>query len=477
VTDREPPDWALPAWDATDVAQSDAPGGSLRPPLGERIAPGGTFGLKILGVSDVTRAVREAVRSDERLRDVWVEGEVGRVTVSSAGHAYFTLKDERSQLQCVWFRDDRLASPYEPRTGLRVVAHGRIDVFDANGVYQLYVSAVQPAGFGDLALRFEALKAQLSAEGLFEAARKRSLPERPAVIAVVTSETGAVWHDIRTVLARRWPLARVVLSQCQVQGAGAPASIVRALAWVDRYAERRRREGRPEDAPAVTILARGGGSLEDLWSFNDETVVRAIVGHSLPVVCGVGHETDVTLADFAADRRAPTPSAAAEIVVPDRAELAAVLAAETRRLQAAAKRTLAAAAGEVAAERRALDGLSPTAQLAASRERAGLLLDRATRAIRVRLETGLTISDRMAARLRPSVILRLGAAGGSVEAAGAALAVLGPEATLERGYAIVRRSRDGRIVRDPAEAPAGEGLAIRVARGELAATVDPPGRR
>ncbi len=149
-------------------------------------------------MSDVTRAVREAVRSDERLRDVWVEGEVGRVTVSSAGHAYFTLKDERSQLQCVWFRDDRLASPFEPRTGLRVVAHGRVDVFDAQGVYQLYVSAVQPAGFGDLALRFEALKARLGAEGLFDAARKRPLPERPAVIAVVTSETGAVWHDIRT---------------------------------------------------------------------------------------------------------------------------------------------------------------------------------------------------------------------------------------------------------------------------------------
>jgi exodeoxyribonuclease VII large subunit len=473
--DDEPPDWALPAWDATDASPRRESGDSearSRSPSGERLAPKGTFGASILGVSDVTRAVREAVRSDERLRDVWVEGEVGRVTVSSAGHAYFTLKDERSQLQCVWFRDDRLASPFEPRTGLRVVAHGRVDVFDANGVYQLYVSAVQPAGFGDLALQFEALKARLSAEGLFETGRKRPLPERPAVIAVVTSETGAVWHDIRTVLARRWPLARAVLSQCQVQGTGAPASIVRALAWVDRYAARCRDAGRAEDAPNVTILARGGGSLEDLWSFNDETVVRAIVRHSLPIVCGVGHETDVTLADFAADRRAPTPSAAAEIVVPDRVELAAVLAAETRRLEAAATFALAAAGRAVAAERRALDGLGPTAQLAASRERAGLLLDRATRAIRAGLEVGLTISDRAAARLHPGVVLRLGAARGSVEAAGAALGALGPEATLERGYAIVRRRRDGRIVRDPAEAPAGEGVAIRVARGEVAATVD-----
>jgi exodeoxyribonuclease VII large subunit len=470
----EPPDWALPAWDATDAAERrpGAPGGAPRALPDERLAPKGTFGLTILAVSEVTRAVREAIRGDERLRDVWVEGEVGRVTVSSAGHAYFTLKDERSQLQCVWFRDDRLASPFEPQTGLRVVAHGRVDVFDANGVYQLYVSAVQPAGFGDLALRFEALKARLGAEGLFEAARKRPLPERPAVIAVVTSETGAVWHDIRTVLARRWPLARAVLSQCQVQGVGAPASIVRALAWVDRYAERCRREGRPEDAPTVTILARGGGSLEDLWSFNDETVVRAIVAHSLPVVCGVGHETDVTLADFAADRRAPTPSAAAEIVVPDRVELAALLAAETRRLEAATTRVLAAGASEVAAERRALDGLDPAARLAASRERAGLLLDRATRAVQVRLDAGRTVAERIGGQLRPAVVGGLAVRRAALDTTVAALAALDPEATLERGYAIVRRARDGRIVREPAETPPGEGLAIRVARGELTATVD-----
>jgi exodeoxyribonuclease VII large subunit len=288
----------------------------------------------------------------------------------------------------------------------------------------------------------------------------------------VTSETGAVWHDIRDVLARRWPLARVVLSQCQVQGAGAPASIVRALAWVDRYAERCKRAGRADEAPTVTILARGGGSLEDLWSFNDEAVVRAIVGHSLPVVCGVGHETDVTLADFAADRRAPTPSAAAEIVVPDRTELAAVVAGETRRLQAVAERTVRAAAREAAAERRALDGLSPISQLAASRERAGLLLDRATRAVRARLGAATTGSERSAARLRPGIVVRVGGARASVDAAGAALGALGPEATLERGYAIVRRARDGRIVRDPVETPAGEGLSIRVARGEIPATVD-----
>jgi exodeoxyribonuclease VII large subunit len=472
----EPPDWVLPAWDATaatDSTSSPASASSPRTLPGEHITQGGTFGLRILGVSEVTTAIRDAIRIDDRLRDVWVEGEVGRVTVSSAGHAYFTLKDERSQLQCVWFRDDRLASPFEPRTGLRVVAHGRVDVFDAQGVYQLYVSAVQPAGFGDLAIRFEALKARLTVEGLFDAARKQPLPLRPAVIAVATSETGAVWHDIRHVLERRWPLALVVLAPCQVQGEPAPASIVAALGRIARHAESCRIEGRPEDAPVVTILARGGGSLEDLWSFNDERVVRAIVGHPIPVVCGVGHETDVTLADFAADRRAPTPSAAAEIVVPDRVEVGAAVTADARRLEAAIGGTLRAAVREVAAERRALDGLRPAAQLAAARERAGLLLDRATRAARERLDDTRRMDERAAARLGPSVALWLGVARSAIEAASAALAVLAPQATLERGYAIVRRASDGRILRDPAEVTPGGRLSIRLERGELDALAQP----
>src|SRR2546423_7351892 len=203
-----------------------------------------------------------------------------------------------------------------------MVVHGGIDLFEPQGAVQLYVESIQPAGFGDLALRFEALKARLAAEGLFDAARKRPLPSRPATIGGVTSPTGVVWRDISHVLARRWPLARVVLVACRVQGDGAPASIVTALRRLDRYIEECRAAGRPEDAPAVTILARGGGSLEGLWAFNDEAVVRAVVAHTVPLVCGLGHQVDVTLADFAADVRAPTPSAAAEIVVPDRTEFA-----------------------------------------------------------------------------------------------------------------------------------------------------------
>src|ERR671936_2132996 len=200
-------------------------------------------GLRVLSVAEAARAIATTVRSDERLRDLWVEGEVGRVTISSAGHAYFALKDERNQLQCVWFRDDRLRSAFEPQAGLRIVVHGRIDLFEPQGALQLYVESIQPAGFGDLALRFEALKARLAAEGLFDQARKRALPSRPRTIAVVTSPTGAVWRDISHVLARRWPLVEVVLVACQVQGEGAPGSVVTAFRRLERFIHEQQRAG------------------------------------------------------------------------------------------------------------------------------------------------------------------------------------------------------------------------------------------
>ncbi len=223
------------------------------------------------------------------------------------------------------------------------------------------------------------------------------------------------------------------------------------------------------EAPAVTILARGGGSMEDLWSFNDERVVRAIVEHPLPVVCGVGHEVDVTLADFAADVRAPTPSAAAELAVPDRTEFAASLARGAERMHAAAARGLRTATLDVAAERRLLDRLHPAARLAASRERAGDLLERATRAVRTTITERSRAEERSAERLPVLVGRRLTSASGDLATAAATLAALGPGATLERGYAIVRRTADGAVVRDPVETPAGTGLLVRVARGEFPA--------
>ena len=506
------PDGLLPGWDSA----SEEPASVARRDPGSTTAPPGTFGLRVRTVSEVARTVKDAVRTDERLRDLWIEGEVGRVTISSAGHAYFALKDDRSALQCVWFRDDRVRSAFQPQTGLRVVTHGRMDVYEPSGALQLYVDALQPSGFGDLAIRFEQLKARLGAEGLFESARKRSLPSRPATVAVITSPSGAVWRDVCHVLARRWPLVRVVLVACQVQGEGAPASIVGAMRRLERLIAEGHAAGRPDEVPAVTILARGGGSLEDLWSFNDERVVRAVVAHTVPVVCGVGHEVDVTLADFAADVRAPTPSAAAELVVPDRVEVAAAVAAARRRLDRAVERSLVVAGRELATERRALERADPAAQLTAGRERAGLLLDRATRAVAADVARRRSMVDRLGDRLGPSLPGRLvrdrgrlerttdrlrpllpvrlarerervdRAAGrlpvlasnrvtrarSSLDAAVAALSVLGPQATLDRGYAIVRRAADGAIVRDPAQAARGTALRLRVAQGELDATSD-----
>jgi len=481
--DTDPPDWALPGWDAVDPEEPvgvPVHGGWRRDP--DAAQPGtpatpaaapATFGLRILHVSEVTRAVRTAIRQDPRLVDLWVEGEIGRVTVSSAGHAYFALKDERNQLQCVWFRDDRARSAFSAQAGLRVVVHGRVDLYEPTGAMQLYVDSIQPAGLGDLALRFEALKARLAAEGLFETARKRPLPSRPRTIAVITSPSGAVWKDISHVLARRWPLVQVVLVAAQVQGEGAPASIVTAFRRVARYAETLRAEGRSDDAPVLTILARGGGSLEDLWAFNDERVVRAVVAHPLPVVCGVGHEVDVTLADFAADVRAPTPSAAAEIVVPDRLEMAAALRRAADRLAAATERRLATAARDLVVERRALERVSPAARLAAAREQVGLLFDRGSRAVEARLARERLRLTAAAADLPRLTTARVASARASLDASSAALMVLGPSATLERGYAIVRRADDGSIVRDPADVAAGSRLRIRVARGDLDATVEP----
>jgi exodeoxyribonuclease VII large subunit len=473
--DSGPPDWALPGWDAVDPEEPvgiPVHGGPTPRTSPASAGTPGTFGLRILQVSEVTRAVKTAIRQDPRLVDLWVEGEIGRVTVSSAGHAYFALKDDRNQLQCVWFRDDRGRSAFSAQAGLRVVVHGRIDLYEPTGAMQLYVDSLQPAGLGDLALRFEALKARLAAEGLFETSRKRALPTRPATIAVITSPSGAVWRDISHVLARRWPLVQVVLVAAQVQGEGAPASIVTAFRRVARYAETMRSTGQPDDAPGLTILARGGGSLEDLWAFNDERVVRAVVAHPLPVVCGVGHEVDVTLADFAADVRAPTPSAAAEIVVPDRLEVAGSLRRAADRLATATERRIAAAARDLSVERRALERVSPAARFAAAREQVGLLFDRATRAVEARLAGERLRLAAAAADLPRLTAARLARARSAVDASAAALAVLGPNATLDRGYAIVRRAPDGAIVRDPVEAGPGTPLRIRVALGEIGATVD-----
>jgi len=420
----------------------------------------------VLSVGDLTRLVRETIRRAPRLDHVWVEGEVGQVSVSSAGHCYFTLKDDRAQLRCMVFRDDRLLLPIEPRTGLRVIAHGRIDVFEPQGAYQLYVDSLQPAGQGDLALRFEASKARLAAEGLFDSSRKRALPPWPRSIGIVTSLSGAVLHDIRRVVARRWPLARLVVSACSVQGPGAEESIVRALRRIGRWTDPS--SGRAVD---VIIVARGGGSLEDLWAFNEEAVVRAIARAPRPVVVGVGHETDVTLAEFAADVRAATPSVAAELVVPDRAEQQQRLDLLHRGLVSSTARSLATAGAGLAAERRSLETFRPGAYLAAERERVGLLLDRATRALQAQLDGHRATMVRHGIALPALLRARTAAARGELIRQAAGLAALDPYATLGRGYAIVRGA-DGRVVVDAGSRTVGDRLEVRLARGALDVSVD-----
>ena len=422
--------------------------------------------LPILSVGELTGLIKNTLRSAPRLREVWVEGEVGQVSISAAGHCYFTLKDERAQLKCVIFRDERLMMPFEARTGLRLIAQGSIDVFEPQGAYQLYVKSIQPSGFGDLALQFEALKAKLAAEGLFEQARKRPLPVMPQNIGVVTSLSGAVLHDIRRVLARRWPMARVVVSACQVQGQGAAATIVAALRRVARWIDDE--SGRATD---VVILARGGGSLEDLRPFNDESVVRAVAAHPCPIVVGVGHETDVTLAEFAADVRAATPSVAAELIVPSRTDELARVGQVGQRLNAALARSLGERRQQLNTETRALEARHPQAQITADRERVGVLLDRAARVLARRLEIERTTLARAADDLPALAAGAIGVARAEFARSSAALSALSPFATLERGYSIVRGA-DGAVLRDAGKVRKGDPVSVRLQRGELGARVE-----
>ena len=439
---------------------------SARLPVDPLRPQGEAANLPIMSVGEVTGLIKSTLRAAPRLREVWVEGEVGQVSVSAAGHCYFTLKDERAQLRCVVFRDDRIMMPFEARTGLQLIAQGSVDVFEPQGAYQLYVKSLMPSGHGDLALRFEALKAKLAAEGLFEASKKRPLPQMPLTIGVVTSLSGAVLHDIRRVLARRWPMARVVVSACQVQGQGSAQTIVAALRRISRWTDEE--TGRATD---VVILARGGGSLEDLWPFNDEAVVRAVAAHPCPIVVGVGHETDVTLAEFAADVRAATPSVAAELIVPSRVDEMARVGQLVARLNGAVARSLAGHRQQLLNETRALEARHPRTQITADRERVGVLLDRAARVLARRLEVDKSTLARASERLPALIATRVGIARAEAARQSAALSALSPYATLERGYSIVR-GPDGAVLRDARAVNSGDPISVRLQRGEIGARVD-----
>ncbi len=391
---------------------------------------------RILRVTDLNRRVRSLLDADATLADVWVEGEVSQPSFPASGHCFFTLKDANSQVRAALFREELARAMVRPEHGMNVIIHGRVRAYEPQGVYQLYVESITPAGAGDLHAQYEALRRKLAAAGLFDDGRKRPIPRWPRRIGVVTSPVGAVWRDINNVLRRRYPLVELVLSPSVVQGATAAPAIVRALQRL--YAQR---------GIDTVILARGGGSLEDLWSFNDERVVRAVADAPVPVIVGVGHESDVTLADFAADLRAPTPSAAAELATPDGTQLPTIL----NRLR---DRAASALLGRAEERRRHLDGesralarLAP--DIASARQRAADLVDRGARALDDRLER-----RRM-----------------SLRSAHDALRALSPSATLERGYAVARTA-DGGILRDAASVAAGDSLQVIVARGRVDTRVE-----
>ena len=289
-------------------------------PLGER---------PVLTVSELTQAVKETLELDARFQNILVRGEISNFKHHTSGHMYFTLKDEKSRLKCVMFRSHNARLRFRPEDGLKVIAGGRLGVYEVAGEYQLYVEELYPEGLGALHLAFEQLKAKLQAEGLFDPARKRPLPGLPRTVGIVTSPTGAAIRDMVSVLRRRFPNVNILLAPAIVQGDAGPPSVIRALELLNW-----------RDDVDVIIVGRGGGSLEELWTFNDEGVARAIAASRIPVISAVGHETDFTIADFVADRRAPTPSAAAEIAVPERAKLLQDVRDQEERLRLAIQKRI-----------------------------------------------------------------------------------------------------------------------------------------
>ncbi len=395
------------------------------------------FANEPLSVSEVTERIKALLEDDEALADVRIAGEISNLSRPASGHMYFTLKDAGAQIRCVMWRSAVVRLRRLPANGDAVIARGHISVYERDGQYQLYADSLVASGVGDLYQEFERLKAKLEAEGLFDAARKRALPAFPRVLGVVTSPTGAAFQDILNVLRRRFPLIEVVLAPTLVQGEEAPPQIAQAIQTLNDPALR----------CDVILVARGGGSLEELWAFNDEQVARAIAGSRVPVVSGVGHEVDFTLADFAADVRAPTPSAAAEIITPDIVELRQNVDALSAGLDEAMQARIDAARADLETLRRALRVLSPLGQLTRSRERVAEL--------RLRFDAAL------ASRLN---VLRaqLNGLHGRLES-------VSPTATLARGYAIVQRASDGAVVRSVSDVAAGDALTVRVADGAFGA--------
>ena len=395
------------------------------------------FASESWSVSELTQYIRELFEIDYRLQDVEVSGEISNFSRARSGHLYFTLKDDKAQLKCVMWRSGAERLRFAPKDGDAVVVNGRISVYEASGVYQLYAEQMSPVGQGDLAAAFEALKAKLSDEGLFDAEFKKPIPAFPRKIGIVTSADAAALRDIINVLRRRYPLVSVLIAPTLVQGADAPPQIVRALRWLD---------GRTDID--TLIVARGGGSMEDLWAFNDEGVARAIFAAQHPVISGVGHEVDFTIADFVADLRAPTPSAAAELAVPDVSELRPYFTTVQQQMGNLVLERIGHYRWQVQTLKRSLSHLSPRVGIAGNRQRLDGWQARLERAMQRRLDQ----SDHRLNLLQTR------------------LTAVSPTATLERGYAIVR-DENGRIVRTPTAVNPGDALTVQVRDGQFGVTV------
>jgi exodeoxyribonuclease VII large subunit len=391
----------------------------------------------VLTVTELNSRVKLLIDCDPVLSDVCVRGELSNYKIYPSGHHYFTLKDAESSLRCVMFKGSASKLRFRPENGMSVTAFGRVSVYPRDGAYQLYVSDIMPEGAGDLQVAFEQLKAKLEKDGLFDAAHKKPLPRFPGRIAVITSPAGAAVHDMIRILGRRWPMAEVALLPVRVQGAEAPAEIAGAIRYANRHA-----------VGDVIITGRGGGSVEDLWAFNDERVARAIYESELPVISAVGHEPDVTISDYVADARASTPSNAAEIAVPDCAEIREELDnLEIRSQQTMRKKldTLSARLDDLK-NRRIMR--SPGAYLDVKR----LELDRASAGL-------ISAGERQnAARRREYVKLA------------ASLDAMSPLKVLSRGYAFAETG--GRVVKSTADVKAGDALDVTVSDGSLGCRVE-----
>lgn len=388
---------------------------------------------EIWSVSRLNSYIRELFEIDYRLQDIRLEGEISNFSRARSGHLYFTLKDEASQIKCVMWRSAAERLRFAPQEGDAVLLRGRLSVYEVGGVYQLYADTMQPAGRGNLAVAFEQLKQRLQAEGLFDPAHKKPLPGFPRKIGIVTSIDAAALRDILNVLRRRYPIAHILIAPTLVQGQEAPRQIVQALQWLD---------GR-DDVDCI-IVARGGGSIEDLWAFNEEVVAQAIFAARHPVITGVGHETDFTIADFVADVRAPTPSAAAELVVPDLSNLDIALEGIQQTLVNQMEVLLEQRQQVIKSLNRTLNYLGPKTKLINGQQRLDTIADRLERAMRGKWE-------------------RLG---NRLELWSSHLMAVSPQHTLARGYAIVRDDT-GQIIRSAGQTSPSQKLHIQLADGDI----------